>query len=510
MSAPTDEPGLDLDDIQGNAVPGFLKNNQHFMFFNIVDASAARKTLNRLGSLLASAREILEAHKEWRQIREKLGHEPDSPQYLFRNLALSARGLRKLTSDADVDQFADEAFKEGLSAARSAYIGDTAVKSEPGHASGWIVGGSAHPVDGVLIMASDDLSLLTKEIKKLSADFTAHGMSIVHEDQGDVNAAPQAGHEQFGFKDGISQPAIRGRWPKAPYDFVISRTIPGDKAFDQVRADFASPGCPLVWPGHFLFGYARQQCIDARTRDDSNKPVGPAWAKNGSLMVYRRLRQHTDEFWRFVAKTSQALSKKYPKEAPDKQRLASLLIGRWPSGTPLVRSPSTDTGITGAGLNYFSYAIKQAPPLPTDSASNAADPAGLLCPVGAHIRKVNPRDQATDLGLADRTTAHSILRRGLTYDAKGGDKGLIFVAYQTSIVGQFEFLMKQWIAKRDAPRHHGGHDPILSQGVGRVFYLPIADKVEEIVLSNTFVVPTGGEYFFSPSIDFFKTTIVTS
>jgi hypothetical protein len=205
-----------------------------------------------------------------------------------------------------------------------------------------------------------------------------------------------------------------------------------------------------------------------------------------------------------------SLARKYPKSAPDKQRFAALLIGRWASGTPLVRSPDKDMAITDDGLNYFSYAQKQTPPLPGDSAPNSADPDGLLCPLGAHIRKVNPRDQTTDQGFAERTPPRSILRRGITYEAKSDDKGLIFVAYQSSIVNQFEFLLNQWVNKPNAPRNHSGHDPILTQRRGRILYLTIESNVEEISIPSAFVIPTGGEYLFSPSIAFFKKTLAQS
>ncbi len=506
MAPPTDEPLLALDEIQGNVIPGFLKDHQHFLFFLITDASAARKCLNKLSSRLSTAAEVLRAHYLYKSMRKRLGHEPEAAHYLFRNIALSGTGLRKLTTTAEVNEFADDAFKIGM-AERSSYIGDPSAKVEQGHASGWVVGGPTHPIDGVLIMASDDLQWLMDEARNLIAEVSSQGMSIVHEDRGDANAAPKHGHEQFGFKDSISQPAIRGRWPTAPFDFVSPRTFPSDKAFDTVRADFAEPGSRLIWPGHFIFGYGRQKADDPRTYDSANQPKGPAWAKNGSLMVYRRLRQNTDEFWRFVGDTVKLLAKKYRTAAPDKDRFAALLVGRWASGTPVARSPDKDIGITGEGLNYFSFADKQTPALPNDTAPNSADPDGLLCPLAAHIRKVNPRDQATDLGFAERTPPRSILRRGITYAARSDDKGLLFVAYQSSIVDQFEFLMTRWVSKPDTPRGHAGQDPILAQSRGRVFYLPIDRKVEEISISVAFILPTGGEYFFSPSIAFFKNTL---
>src|SRR5262245_39841601 len=202
---PKDEPLLALDDIQGNAVPGFLKDHQHFYFFAITDAAAARTCLRKMHARLSTAAEVLEAHRVWKSMRARLGREPDAAHYVFLNAALSATGLRKLTSNAEVDKFGDDAFKQGL-AKRSGLIGDPEARTERGHAAGWVVGGPAHPVDGVLIMASDDLTWLESEAKKLKAEVSAQGMKIVHEDKGDVNAAPKPGHEHFGFKDGISQP----------------------------------------------------------------------------------------------------------------------------------------------------------------------------------------------------------------------------------------------------------------------------------------------------------------
>ncbi|MDP2334502.1 MAG: Dyp-type peroxidase [Reyranella sp.] len=500
---PKDEPLLELDEIQGNVVPGFKKNHQHFVFFSISDAAAARTCLSKLHERLSSAAEVFEAHLAWKRLKARLGRDPDAAQFLFVNIALSASGLGTLIGKADVDTFADTAFKIGQ-AERSTFIGDPAAKTDPGHAAGWLVGGPKHPVDGVLILASDDLPWLEDESKKLETEFAAGGMKIEHKDRGDVGTAPRAGHEHFGFKDDISHPAMRGRWPKAPYDFLAPRTLPADKAFDPLRADFAAPGNRLVWPGHFIFGYGRQNPDDPRIYEPANEPKGPTWARNGSLMVYRRLRQHPDVFWRFVEDTASVLAKTNPKSAPDKNRLAALLIGRWPSGTPVARSADKDIGITGDALNYFSYADKQVPPLPGDAAPQAADPDGLLCPLGAHIRKVNPRDQATDLGISERTPPRSILRRGITYATREGDKGLLFVAYQSSITDQFEFLMRQWVNKPDTPRNMAGQDPILAQGRGRVFHLPIDGKMKEIAITKTFVEATGGEYFFSPSIGFFR------
>ena len=63
---PKDEPLLELDEIQGNVIPGFKKNHQHFVFFSITDPAAARTCLSKLHIRLSSAAEVFEAHRAWK------------------------------------------------------------------------------------------------------------------------------------------------------------------------------------------------------------------------------------------------------------------------------------------------------------------------------------------------------------------------------------------------------------------------------------------------------------
>ena len=56
--------------------------------------------------------------------------------------------------------------------------------------------------------------------------------------------------------------------------------------------------------------------------------------------------------------------------------LASRCVGRWPSGAPLVLAPGADDP-RSSDRDDFLY---------------GGDPDGLACPLGAHIRRTNPRD----------------------------------------------------------------------------------------------------------------------
>ena len=224
-------------------------------------------------------------------------------------------------------------------------------------------------------------------------------------------------------------------------------------------------------------------------------------------------------------------------------RLASILVGRWPSGAPLMRSPVADDSSLAAhqlAVNNFQFtnptdSIRLIPGAanPPDHFSPApADADGLRCPFAAHIRKVNPRDDTTELGGFERSLPKRILRRGIPFGTPlanplrpgrdKGQRGLLFVAYQAFIDTQFEFLMTDWADsisnphsyRGDGNEYAAGHDPIIGQepasGRGRIFTLRIdSHTFETISLPPDWVVNTGGDYFFTPSIRALKTILAT-
>jgi Dyp-type peroxidase family len=500
----TGEPELELDEIQGNILPGFKKDHQHFLFFRVEDASGAASFLRRLTPRIWTARQVLMAHSLWKLLRDARGAEPPDLKTIMINIAFTRDGIGRFMPREDLDKFDDDGFAAGL-AQRAGIIGDPIGPGEPGSPATWFFGGSASTaVDVVVLLASDDLAWLQTEAAELIKDARASGITLVHCDAGRVRPGKEAGHEPFGFRDSISEPALRGRWPGQDR-FVVDRTLPPSPAFDGLRRDFAAPGRPLVYPGHFLFGYDRQD----RDRPDTPipGPEAPDWAKNGSFMVYRRLRQDINGFAKFLEDTTRGLATKIP--GITSEWVGAHLVGRWRSGTPVMRSPDHDIGLDDPANNYFTF--RRAPPvaLPGDAAPlNLADPNGNICPLSAHIRKVNPRDDdPEDLGAASRTLQKLLIRRGIPFDEtslRPGDEGLLFVAYQTSFVDQFEFLMQSWVNKPDTPRSGGGFDPILAASPGRSITIRAGGQPEVLPFPSRFVTATGGDYFFTPSISTLK------
>ncbi|MCT7952249.1 Dyp-type peroxidase [Ancylothrix sp. C2] len=513
-----EEPVLDIDDIQGNIFPGFKKDSQHFLFFQIIEPESAKLWLKSLAPKLSKAREVLEAHSIWKARRLELGHEPKNLDFLFINCAISAQGFVKLGVPG-IEEFDDIAFKLGLEK-RSGTLGDPPAGSgSVGSPETWVFGAGSRSPDVLLILASDNLDWAVRAEEEFIASAQKQGLELIHVDRGRVRPGALAGHEHFGFKDGISHPAIRGRKSNAPADFIEPRTWPEDSAFDIYRDRFAAPGRPLVWPGHFLFGYVRQQFDEPELSRPNSEPPGPAWAVNGSFLVYRRLSQDVQKFLSFLAEASETLRHNNGfDENLTPERLGALLVGRWASGWPVMRDPNIDRGeqhlanATEPELaeNYFKFSEATTIALPNDPYPlNQADPNGLICPFAAHIRKVNPRDDATDMGSKERTFQKLLLRRGITFgpeitEQASAERGLLFVAFQTSIVNQFEFLMNEWVNEANKPHSNGGVDPIIGAARDTKISLGNGTKKFELPIPGGWVTPTGGEYMFAPGVRFFS------
>jgi Dyp-type peroxidase family len=369
----------------------------------------------------------------------------------------------------------------------------------------------------VVIIAADLPTDLDAAVAETLGSATEHGLTLLFGQRGDNLTGTLAGHEHFGFKDGISQPGVRGATSPATEDRVTPRYL----AQDDPRARlFAKPGQPLIWPGQFLLGEPRQDPLDPAAAAPAAGNF-PPWARRGSYLVCRRLRQDVVQFWEFAAAVA-GQTGRTPLEA------ASLLVGRWPSGAPLMRTPlEDDPTLAGDEFanNHFLFDDDTRPSVlePISGyagdthASATADLVGRVCPHIAHIRKVNPRDSATDFGAPADTLLRLMLRRGVPFGEQlagvadpspeliAAERGLMFVAYASTIEEQFEFVTRRWANSAVQP-NLGGQDPIIGQrdragDRHRSIELPTADGgLTTVSIESEWVTPTGGGYFFAPPI----------
>jgi Dyp-type peroxidase family len=441
-------------------------------------------------------------------MQRKLGRDPDNLDFLFLNCAISAVGLKKLEVP-DIDRFDDAAFKLGLEE-RAGLIGDPPQGSgQPGSPDSWLFGAGTKKPDVLVILATDDQTWAIKAERELIASARQKGLQRLHVDRGRVRPGLMAGHEHFGFKDGVSSPAIRGRASTTVNDFFEPRTWPPGPEFDGDRQRYAAPGRQLVWPGHFLFGYPRQERDQPEKMRPNSEPTGPDWSHNGSFLVYRRLKQDVSGFHTFLSSAVTALRNGGFDTNLTLERLGALLVGRWPSGWPVMRDAQADRGTNQPGENYFGFSNAITAALPGDpNLLSPADPHGRVCPFAAHIRKVQPRDEATDIGPMERTFQKLLLRRGVTFGPEmhqpDTERGLLFVAFQTSIVDQFEFIMSRWVNDPNKPHASGGIDPIISPVRNSTILLMNGETPHQLTVPGGWVVATGGAYMFAPGIHFFS------
>lgn len=411
------------------------------------------------------------------------------------NIAFAPTGLKKLgLSDEQLGMFAGE-FNEGMTGTehRRRILGDHG-DSLPER---WRWGGPSNDgVDILLLCYAGDEQALNALVEREVGDYASRGLRLI-ERLGTVKLPDRKEH--FGFRDGISQPAIEG--------------------FDEN----GSPG-NTVAAGEFVLGYPNaygqytdrplikpeqdpQRLLPAAPEDAARRDLG----LNGSYLVFRQLSQDVHGFWNYLAEHAPG------KYGGDKTQacvmLASKMVGRWPSGAPLVNSPQQDDPKL-ADDNDFMFV-------------RSGDTEGLKCPLGSHVRRSNPRDALDPEPGSDRSIEvgkrHRIIRRGRAYGApavasmqpgeiigKSGDnqeRGLHFICFNTQIGRQFEFIQHTWINSTKFDGLYEDDDPLIGdrgatpENRGGVFTAQHEPVRKRVTGMPRFVNVRGGGYFFMPGIN---------
>jgi Dyp-type peroxidase family len=508
-----DEPVLKTDDIQGDILAGFRKDHVRLVFVQFADAAVAelKKWLASFAAEVSTVRQVAGFNTVFRTMRDQMGREPDELSVLWRNISFTSQGLKKLIGPAEVAKFADAAFRNGAEA-RSTVIGDPSDGSA-GDAMGWVIGSGQNVPDALVIIAADDKDDADAEAAKLQANIASFIACPAYVEKGQVRAS-DPGHEHFGYKDGISQPGVRGKKPDGSYftPRFLDRTDPS-------FVYYAAPGQPLVWPGEFLLNLEKQKGNNTDPLDWRKMIDAPEWATNGSYLVFRRLQQDVQAFNDLVEQVHSTLIADAGFSKTPLELAGAMLVGRFKSGCPLMRSTTDNQALADdvyAANNFVfsedtpTYLIPENPTVRPDGFPRAtADPHGMRCPLGAHIRKVNPRDQETDFGDGYNNLQKRILRRGIPYGETDfdpmhpdrSDRGLLFMCYQASIVDQFEFLMQDWVNRSDHPEDQSGDDPLLSTRSARVFNACRPDtSMLPVNLRRAPIMATGAAYLFVPPI----------
>jgi Dyp-type peroxidase family len=416
------------------------------------------------------------------------GRRPDSlpPEEARRphvNLAFTYHGLGALGVRDDVLHEFPEEFRAGARARAPLVDGD------PAAADAWDEGlGEAHVL---LIVHAECPEACAERVDALLAAARAAGdplrecaaqQATALLDRGageDFSCGTRYSREHFGFADGCSQPSVEGVDDDPTGDGLNARTHP-ERTLAAFAEDVGLRPVRRRWrpirAGEFLLGYRNE---DGQLPAGPPAPLGP----NGTFMVYRKLEQD-------VARFNRHLNAEAKRLGIDRMELRARVLGRWPDGTPLDLSPHAEDPRISTNrhrANDFDY---------------SDDRAGLRCPLGAHVRRTNPRNGLP--GGAEATMRHRIIRRGMPYEDADG-RGLLFVAYNSSIKDGFETIQRLWCLDGAALGLGSEPDYLLQQPApgrplaGMVVRYDGAEPARIKPPRKPFVTLRGCEYLFLPS-----------
>lgn len=463
------------DEIQGDILAGFRKDHETVLLLRFPDdAAAARQWLHGLIPQIATTRQVAAFNAEFSQARHTLaGADPAGLKATWVNVSLTYAGLKVLMGE---EPFPDQtppgvaAFVQGAFA-RAEINGD----EDDSAPARWLFGREDQPVHAVLTVASDATELLEVRASELRVATARAGLTVVFEQVGATLPGERAGHEHFGFKDGISHPGIQGFDPPDPRDPVHVE---------------GKPGTRILPAGEFVVGHPKLQ---------GEPPKLPDWTKDGSFQVVRRLAQDVPSWWAQVAVAREQLDQA-GVELPagsGVEWVAARAVGRWRSGASVAHNPNAEppTKPGAPNDNLISY---------TD------DPNGHTTPLFAHIRKTNPRDGLDPQGSHTPSDVRRIIRRGIPYgqpfDPAAGaghgpdaDRGLVFIAYMADIDFQFEFLQKFWVNNAEFPAQDTGIDPVIGKDGEVNLKLDTQPDGKKLGFAQ-FVRTEGTVYAFTPSI----------
>jgi len=471
---------LDLGDIQGFILRGYrMPLVRHFLLTVAVPAEA-RKLLGRLVSGDESDAPQITTAEDWHVgFAPGPGDNPSDvprhkPDYCL-NVGITWPGLIALEVKNRVPTISFASFGAFVAGAagRAGLVGDTGAsapqnwidvfKTDAGH-----VMVTLHALSPeAMTTYSDRLSALFAEGNAFREIWRTEGMAWTETVDGKPTFCAKV---PFGYTDGISMTTIRG----GP---------------ERYTPDHQQPCEPWLFV----------------LRDEAENyfvPQPRELGLNGSFAVFKMIMTDVVGFENYLQSN---------KDKIDPELLAAKICGRWRNGVPLALSPDTDSppgGMTAEQMNDYEYV----------NADGSGDPKGLRCPVGAHMRRVNPRGQPVtgqgEPGGSNNT--HRLIRRGMpygpTYDPTqpydGIERGLLGYFINSSIENQYEFVLGHWVndsefagAVRLNPK---SKDPMIGtqDASESIFVIPQANGVPSIKITgfSSFVATKAAAYCFLPSV----------
>jgi Dyp-type peroxidase family len=428
--------------------------------------------------------------KKWlKGIAEEVTHSSASYETAALNIAFTFDGLKELGLPAESMETFPLEFEDGMTTAhKQLFLGDFGTSAP----STWEWGGKQNdPVHILLMIYAASEEILSGLYAKHETQFANCGLT--EHKQLDTTVLIKR-KEHFGFHDGIAQPTIEGLNRK---DIAENTVATGEFILGYKNSYGQYPPTPMV----------AETTGDSKLLAAATETGMRDLGKNGSYLVFRQMEQDVALFWDYMEKATCSNDKGNTNEMI---KLASKMVGRWPGGSPISLCPDKDEE---SMENHDDFGYRHT------------DGDGLKCPIGAHIRRTNPRDSLdtshkASVGISNK---HRILRRGRSYGkpvcesldpveilrAKNitGTRGLHFICVNTDISRQFEFIQNAWVNSPKFLSLYDERDPIIGNNHGPeseskdgIFSTPTNGLRKRHTDVPQFVTVKGGAYFFMPGI----------
>ena len=452
---------------------------RHFLL-RVSNPAAARRVLGRLVSGHETDTPQITTAENWH-----IGFEPGprddpaeppryKPDYCL-NVGITWPGLVALEVKDRVPNLAFRSFGAFVAgaAARAELVGDTG----PSAPQNWIEGFGTDNDHVLVTLHALNPEAMAAYSGRLSTLFVADdafqelwrgdGAALMEMQDGKLVPTTKV---HFGYTDGISMTTIRG----GP---------------ERYRRDHQEPCEPWLF---VLLDGAENYFL----------PEPRELGLNGSFAVFKLIETDVVGFENFLQSN---------KDRIDPELLAAKMCGRWRNGVPLALSPETDTPLRWA----FAGAVER---LRICKCRGSGDPKGLRCPVGSHIRRVNPRGQpVAGQGVpGGSNNTHRLIRRGMPYGPAydpskpydGIERGLLGYFINSNIENQYEFLLSQWVNDSgfagSVRLHPKSKDPMIGtqDPAESIFVIPQQGGAPPITVTglSTFVRTKAAAYCFLPSI----------
>lgn len=434
-----------------------------YLFVRLTEPEAARRWLASMAADVTSA-------APWPKDGDGSKIKPTSAL----NVGLTADGLRACGLPERVLCTFPSEFREGIAApARSRILGDT----EESAPSEWDIGGPRTETIHAVVLLHAASSAILDDVCGRERDRIRRTGGAVVEAAGSAQSGyrPKDDVEPFGFRDGIAQPSILG---------ITGRGLPtGEFILGYPNHYGVIPPSPVV-PDELDPRGLLPACDNPYFRDAGLRDLG----RHGSFVAYRKLQQDVPAFRRFLR--DESLRARGREDAGFMTWLASKMVGRWPSGAPLVLAPEADDPSLGAS-DAFEY---------------GDDQDGLRCPIGAHIRRSRPRDDLKPYPAEQSrhmSDAHRLLRRARVYGPE--PTGIHFFSVNASLRSQFEFVQQTWCNNPSAGGLYESKDPIAgdNERAGEPPSRMIVPRSGSPLRTGPlprFVTVRGGAYLFMPGL----------